>query len=299
MCIMELHAVASAPRSAVALAACATARRLWTCGRDRGQKLTNTLLRTARGRYICNGCGAHIRSGQLYFREEPGIFSRIRGAPPIYKCTVCVTGLRPWELADQRAKEATLRGVEQLHLWSDASPLPPHRVELVDVTQSILEQLRLDHDQIFAISPESLELLVLNRLLAMGYQAERTSSVYRKDGGIDIVFWPTSSGGFPFVGAVQVKHHRSRQTREGPAALRQLVGVASGVVNLGVVVTNTTFTPDALWYARHRPVFLRLRDMHDLRRWIISEFSQERAWRDLPDELEVAPNLRIKIGPSR
>jgi hypothetical protein len=258
--------------------------------------LSTMFLRTARKRYACEECGRHIRLGQLYFREEPGRFSRMRGAPSVYRCTLCVTGLEPWMLAEERAKA---ENGNQLYLLSDVPCLPPHRVELVNVTQALLEQLRLDYDQIFAIGPEAFELLILDRLVAMGYEAQRVGGTYTKDGGIDILFWPAIASGFPFVGAAQVKHHRSKDRREGPAALRELVGVAGGVLNLGVVITNTTFTADAEWYARNHPTFLTLRDMNDLKNWFASEFRHEREWRGIPEKIELAPGVWVKIGPSK
>jgi hypothetical protein len=258
--------------------------------------LSTTFLRTARKRYSCDECGAHIRLGQFYFREEPGKFSRMRGVPPIYRCTVCVTGIEPWQVAEQRAKATDN---QQLYLWSAEPCLPPQRVEVVDVTKILLERLRLDYDQIFSIGPESFELLVLDRLVAMGYEAQRVGGVYKKDGGIDIVFWPASSRGLPFVGAAQVKHHRAKYKREGPASLRELVGAAGGSLNFGVVVTNTIFTADAQWYARNHPTFLKLRDMNDLKNWIASEFRREREWKEMPEEIEIAPGVLVKIGPPR
>jgi hypothetical protein len=58
---------------------------------------------------------------------------------------------------------------------------------------------------------------------------------------------------FPFTGAVQVKHHRSAAITTGPDAVRDLTGaIAAKPFNLGVVITNTTFTPDARWFAENQ-----------------------------------------------
>jgi hypothetical protein len=40
---------------------------------------------------------------------------------------------------------------------------------------------------------------------------------------------------------------------------------------------------------------LRLRDLRDLRRWLQNDFVNEEAWREIPNEVELAPGIRIQI----
>ena len=66
-------------------------------------------------------------------------------------------------------------------------------------------------------------------------------------------------------------------------------------LDLGLLVTNTTFSPDARWAAREKPNIVRLRDFSDLKRWLHAEFAHESLERDLPSEISLGPGLRITI----
>lgn len=65
--------------------------------------------------------------------------------------------------------------------------------------------------------------------------------------------------------------------------------------HLGMIVTNTTFTPDAIWFAENNKTLLRLRDNKDLCRWLKNDFVNEYEWREIPSEIELAPGVRITI----
>jgi len=51
--------------------------------------------------------------------------------------------------------------------------------------------------------------------------------------------------------------------------------------NAGFVVTNTTFSPDAEWYAREHAKLIRLRGFDDIRRWVCGNFTDEAEWREV------------------
>ena len=123
--------------------------------------------------------------------------------------------------------------------------------------------------------------------------------VHFKDGGIDIVAC-SSRAPFPFLMAVQVKHHKSPEFKTGPDVVRDLLGVIQYTgFNVGVVVTNTTFTPDAKWVAAQRPMLIRLRDIKDIRRWLTNDYLDEFNWQEIPDEIEVCPGVIVRIPKLR
>lgn len=62
-----------------------------------------------------------------------------------------------------------------------------------------------------------------------------------------------------------------------------------------MIVTNTSFTADAHWFATNNPTLLRLRDIQDLRRWLKNDFVNEYEWREIPDQIELAPGIHIAI----
>jgi len=167
------------------------------------------------------------------------------------------------------------------------------RVILFSATQHLLAALRQSMDVIHQISPEQFELLVCDRLDAMGFEVRRTGHAFAPDGGVDIISWPKMST-FPYLFAVQVKHRRHR-AKIGPEPVRGLMAALnSSPFDAGLLVTNTTFTPSAKWWAQHGPRILRLRDLEDLRRWISGNFI-EGSLRELPKEIELAPGITVRL----
>jgi hypothetical protein len=166
---------------------------------------------------------------------------------------------------------------------------------VVNVTPAILNLLKLEYKEIFNISPEEFEILILDRLAAMGLAGERVGATNARDGGIDIVFWPKPPFAVPFLAAAQVKHHRSSSNKTTVKPIREFAGVLRPPFNFGMVVTNTTFTADAEWFAAQKEGLLRLRDMHDLRRWIGSEFGHGAEWREIPKVVEVARGHKVNL----
>jgi len=132
----------------------------------------------------------------------------------------------------------------------------------------------------------------------MGMEAKLIGATNQKDGGIDILFWPRTKAAFPFLGAVQVKHHRSPLTVEGPSSVRDFAGVmASQPIGVGILVTNTSFSADAQWFASERSKLLRLRGFRDLRRWMYGIFDDNAEWREIPKSIEVCPGVNVEIRP--
>jgi hypothetical protein len=68
-----------------------------------------------------------------------------------------------------------------------------------------------------------------------------------------------------------------------------------------LLVTNTSFTKDAVWAAtqERNASFLRLRDFNDLKRWLEDRFGDERDWREIPDRIELAPGVVVEIPKPR
>jgi hypothetical protein len=174
----------------------------------------------------------------------------------------------------------------------DAPPL----VYVVSMSAEVIRRLAAAPAELGNLSPEAFELLVADRLSAMGLGVQRVGSSNTRDGGIDMVAWPERNAAIPYLLAVQVKH--SGKNRAVPqSVVRDLKGVLSTVpLDIGLLVTNTRFSPDARWFAREKPNIVRLRDFDDLVRWLRSDFTFETIERDLPREILLGPGLRIPIG---
>jgi restriction endonuclease Mrr len=170
------------------------------------------------------------------------------------------------------------------------------RVELVTITPALLSALVADASLVFRISPATFEELLCDRLFAMGFEPRKTGKTNHKDGGVDIVFWPRSRAAFPVLGAVQAKHHKNPDTREGSGVVRDFAAaVGAHPFNAGLLVTNTAFTPDAKWFAKERAALVRLRDLVDLRRWLANRFDDPAEWRDLPSEIQLCPGVTVRL----
>ena len=247
----------------------------------------------ARYHYRCARCDAEVRKGQHYFRDDPHPFARYRGAAARQLCLRCVLGP---EAAGQFFRSTSGQLPLGFELTRDDVLRCPAHVELVEITPQLVKLLAREPQRLYDLQPEKFENLICDRLDRMGYGLERVgSSTYHKDGGVDIVAWPRASP-LPFLVAVQVKHTRCFERRIGPGPVRDLLGaIELHRFNAGLLVTNTSFTPDAEWIAQRRALLMRLRDFHDLTRWLRDEYPREAEWREIPSQIEMCPGVIIKL----
>jgi hypothetical protein len=180
---------------------------------------------------------------------------------------------------------------------SDRWPNPgtERRVQVVSITPSLLAYLARRPERMRELSADAFEQLVAERLDAMGFWVHRLGQVNTPDGGIDLIACPQRNAAFPYVVAVQVKHSHVGSS-VGPPVIRELRDAMGPNVDVGLVVTNTRFTEPARIAAsdefRRR---IRLRDMTDLARWLIDDFTGEARFSDVPREVHIAPGLRIAV----
>jgi hypothetical protein len=169
-------------------------------------------------------------------------------------------------------------------------------VHLANISPELWKALSSDPDELSRLTPEMFEELICDRLSQMGFGVERVGkNTYHRDGGVDIVAWPKTPA-FPFLMAVQAKHHRSPRKKTSVSPVRDLLGTVQSLpFHAGVLVTNTTFTPNAKWVAEQTPTLLRLRDIEDIRRWLVGDFLNEYDWREMPDTIEVCPGVTVRI----
>jgi len=172
----------------------------------------------------------------------------------------------------------------------------PLTIQLIGIGQLLSQAISKEPTLIHRLTPNELEELICDRLSAMNFEPRRTGAINRKDGGVDIVFWPRQNSAFPFLGAAQVRHHSDSKVKEGPPSVRDFAGVIAGhPFNVGLLITNTSFSPDAEWFAREHAKLIRLRDFSDIRRWLWNNFDDEAEWREIPNEIELCPGVVLKI----
>ena len=108
------------------------------------------------------------------------------------------------------------------------------RIELVDLSEELMDSLIQSPDEINNISPETFELLIADRLSAMGMGVKQVGNTYSKDGGVDIIAWPDHNFSYPFLLAVQAKHSRVGR-HVGSSTVRDMKGVLSEAKSRGQV----------------------------------------------------------------
>lgn len=246
--------------------------------------------------YQCSGCVETIAKGTMHFRHDPHPMARLhRGEKYSHWCRNCVmaTDPGPKEHVTHRlfVRRADIqRADQQLSLFD------PVRIELVGVGGSLSERLSYKPELIHSLSPEEFESFICERLYAMGFEARQIGKTFQCDGGIDVVFWPRGSSSFPFLGAAQIKHHRNPKKKEGPGAVREFVGSIGGrPFSAGIIVTNTSFSPTAEWFARQQNGLIRLRGFEDICRWLENNFTSDAEWREIPSSIELVPGILVKI----
>ena len=123
----------------------------------------------------------------------------------------------------------------------------------------------------------------------MGYPCTEIGSTFAADGGIDLVAHSPPSHPFPWMLAVQVV---TRKGKVGAAKVREFAGALPSLpVQAGVIVTNSTFSPQAQWHARRfnetHSQKLWLRDLEDLQCWSRGNFEARRYADDMGYALEL------------
>jgi hypothetical protein len=273
----------------------------------------------ARNNYQCVSCKRMIPAGSTYFRDEPFPMARYRKGEPVrYYCTKCAPATH-WEslplysaarnpyyppashvdrartLFEDPSIQASWQGDDLAE--AEQRLVVPNRIIVREFTPEILRLLAESPEELNHLSYEKFECVCEDRLEAMGYECTRVGgSANRRDGGIDII--ATRLGApFPYFIAVQVKHHGASGRPTGPAPVRDLHGVVSSLgFNAGMLITNTSFTQGAQWFAARHPFLLKLRDYDDLRKWLLAEFDHEQLyWREIPASIDVGAGIIVSL----
>jgi transcriptional regulator with XRE-family HTH domain len=195
-------------------------------------------------------------------------------------------------------------GSAAMYRWCKAlgliSPPKSALVRIVDFSPELLRFLQEDPSRLRSLTPDQFERFTAERLDRMGYSVTLTGATNRKDGGIDLIAVPKLANLGSHVIAGQMKHHRGDQ-RTGRDAVDRLLAWKDSYFGVGLLVTNTTFTRDAVWAAQQErnARFLRLRDFTDLKRWLEDRFGEKDDWREIPDRIELAPGVVIEIPRPR
>ncbi|MBX3390579.1 MAG: restriction endonuclease [Phycisphaeraceae bacterium] len=175
-------------------------------------------------------------------------------------------------------------------------PLTTPRVEIIPFPEATLRELQLSPEKMSQLTPDEFQLLIADRLDRMGLEPILTGHVNAKDGGIDIIARPREKLHFGILIGVQCEHHSGDQ-KTGRPKLGSLLRWKGSDFQIGVMVTNTSFTQDARFEAQqpHNRSFLRLRGFAHLSEWIRENYTAAFEADELPNEIELAPGTILQI----
>lgn len=171
------------------------------------------------------------------------------------------------------------------------------RVELRMFPPELMQRLLTDSDLLKrGLSYQQWEDLIADRLSAMGLGVQKVGKYSNsRDGGIDLIAWHETNISTGILIAVQAKYMISGGS-VGPSPVREFHGsLASTPCDIGFMVTNTKFTPDARWVASNKGRIIRLKDIHDVMRWLRNNFLDEAPFRDFPGKIDLAPNVTVHL----
>jgi HJR/Mrr/RecB family endonuclease len=187
-------------------------------------------------------------------------------------------GVHIRQVEDYAEIRAALKVVEDLRLKAGVSldyqsisnlALPETESKLILVSDTsfreLLQQLSQNPSEMLKIHPRQFEELVAGLLDKQGFDVQLTPQT--RDGGRDVLaFQSTPAGKLLFL--VECKQFRPDRP-VGVSIVRALYGVVElERANAGMIVTTSTFSPDAVDLARKISYRMKLKEYSDVVDWI-------------------------------
>ena len=147
-----------------------------------------------------------------------------------------------------------------------SAPVPQQLVIAVENTnQKILERLRVDPEEFWALPSRKFEEIVAELLKGMGYDVDLTP--LSKDGGFDMYAAKRDKVGL-FLFLVECKRYVPPH-KVGVQVIRSLYGVVQQKsANAGIVATTSFFTKGATAFEQERQYQIQLSDYFALQHWL-------------------------------
>jgi restriction system protein len=136
---------------------------------------------------------------------------------------------------------------------------------IVSANAAMVEALKKHPKDVFRLSPRKFEELIAELLDDMGYEV--TLAKATRDGGKDILASMKTECG-DFLCLVEAKRNRADR-KIGVSLVRALYGTLCDFkATSGMLVTTSSFSPDAQAFQQNHQYQLSLRDYTDLAGWI-------------------------------
>jgi hypothetical protein len=159
----------------------------------------------------------------------------------------------------------------QLYSFSDGFLLPEEKIittvrpTIMSATDKLIDKLRMQPESIYDLSPRQFEELLANLLSDMGWEVELTKAT--RDGGKDILAYLDTDLG-KMLCLVEAKKYR-KDRKIGVDLVRTLYGtLCDHQANSAMLITTSSFSPDAKAFQKRHEYQLRLRAFGDIALWI-------------------------------
>ncbi|MDP1989532.1 MAG: restriction endonuclease [Syntrophales bacterium] len=182
-----------------------------------------------------------------------------------------VRGLTPNHLLDPahaKALLAYLQAEQQsrtTEVYADQGPLDSKIIIVQSLSTQLLEELAKRPKLMYQLEPRKFEELVAKLLEDQGCDVTLTKRT--RDGGYDL-FGSMKTGPTEVVFLAECKRY-SPENKVGVELVRNLYGVTEiHKANLGLLITSSTFTPDAQQEKIRIGPRISLKDYEDLKIWL-------------------------------
>jgi restriction system protein len=137
---------------------------------------------------------------------------------------------------------------------------------IISANHKLIESLKKQPVNLRSISPREFEELLADLLRDMGWDVELTKQT--RDGGSDILAYLNTEVG-RLLCLVEAKHYREDR-KIGVELVRTLYGtLCDAQANSAMLVTSSSFSPDAKTFQQKHQYQLTLRDYADVVEWIM------------------------------
>jgi restriction system protein len=136
---------------------------------------------------------------------------------------------------------------------------------IVSANEAMVKALKKRPEDVFSLSPREYEKLVAELLNDLGYEVELTKAT--RDGGKDILAYLKTEAATVLT-LVEAKRYRATR-KIGVELVRTLYGTLCDYqANSAMMVTTSSYSPDAKTLAKKHPYQLSLKDYTDVIGWI-------------------------------
>lgn len=127
----------------------------------------------------------------------------------------------------------------------------------------IITDIYNDNSLFLKIQPREFEEVINELLRHQGYDTELTAQT--RDGGFDIIALKTIALGIPIKMLVECKRHKSKIGIDVIRSFKDVIATENA--NLGMLVTTSYFTRDAIAKQQKSKFILALKDKNDIVEW--------------------------------